>query len=481
MSPDTPEDVPRGRLIVPGEEPGEPRDDKPRLIVPGEERTEAPAEPPAEAARDRRQLSRIVLPPGVSRDTPEDLPEFPKIRPLVIVPIRDGQREMLLVSDPVGVVRGSPVLGIEALPLLQLMDGTVSLTDLTAALMRESKDLRVANMVRDFVAQLDELLLLDSPRFARAYRELQGAYHPLEIRPAALEGRAYPAEREELTRFLAAHFAEAEAWRATAGEPVRAQDSLPRALMAPHLDPRRSGASIARAVMELPAEPRSLRVVIFGTGHQLVEDSLALTRKHFETPLGRVQCDTRFVDAVASKLGEAAYRSELCHRDEHSIEFAVLYLRHFLGERPFTIVPILCGGFHALVDGGRKPSDDAAFEGLIGAVRDAARDQGGRTIYLAAVDLSHVGPRFGDPRLDERAKSEVERLDRQALAAAVAGDAEGWFEAIAAHGDATRICGFAPMYATLRCAGPGAGRLLRYAQSDEADTSMVSIASAVWD
>jgi hypothetical protein len=36
------------------------------------------------------------------------------------------------------------------------------------------------------------------------------------------------------------------------------------------------------------------------------------------------------------------------------------------------------------------------------------------------------------------------------------------------------------MYALLRAAEPGAGRLLRYQQSDEPDTSMVSVASAVW-
>ena len=59
--------------------------------------------------------------------------------------------------------------------------------------MRESKDLRVGNMVREFVRQLDELLMLDSPRFQRPTRELRDAYHPLEIRSAALEGHAYPA------------------------------------------------------------------------------------------------------------------------------------------------------------------------------------------------------------------------------------------------------------------------------------------------
>ncbi len=519
MAPDSPKDPPRpGRLIVPGAEPDEPAPGASRIVTPGGDvpeseaphETEPPREPAgrasgAEAPRivgpggeppergaeprpgserepeEARGPSRIILPPGVSRETPEDLPEYPKLRPVVLVPIRDRERELILVSDPLGVIPGQPVLGIEALPILQLLDGTVSLTDLSAALMRESKDLRIGNMVRDFVAQLDELLLLDSPRFAHAYRDLQQAYHPLEIRPAAFEGRAYPAEPAALRAFLDAHFAQAEKWRAEAGEPAAARDARPRALIAPHLDPRRSGATIARAMLEIGAErSRPLRVVVFGTGHQLIDDSLALTRKHFETPLGKVPCDTAFVDRVAAKLGEAAYRSELAHRDEHSIEFEAVFLRHRLGDRPFTIVPILCGGFHALMDDGKTPREDAAFEAMVQAVREAEKALGGDTVYLAGVDFSHVGPRFADPRIDAPVAAEIERMDRAAIAAAEKGDAEAWFRTIAEHGDSTRICGLAPVYALLRCTEPGAGRLLRYQQSKEEDSSLVTVAAMAW-
>jgi AmmeMemoRadiSam system protein B len=336
-------------------------------------------------------------------------------------------------------------------------------------------------VVRDFIAQLDDLLMLESPRFEEAYREVRESYHRLEIRPAALEGRSYPADAGELTRFLDGHFAEAVMMRTEAGEPEAAADARPRALLAPHLDPRRSGAIMARAFLELGAAPREpLRIVVFGTGHSLLDDTVALTRKHFETPLGRVPCDTAFVDRVAAKLGDFAYRSELAHRDEHSIEFEAVFLRKRMGDRPFTIVPILCGGFHDLVDEGRTPREDAGFETLIGAVREAEHALGGDTVYLAGVDFSHVGPRFGDPRIEAPVAGEIERMDRAAIAAAVKGDADAWFRAIADHGDSTRICGFAPVYALLRCAEPGAGRLLRYEQSKEDDTSLVTVAAMVW-
>ena len=467
-----PKDVSRGserapRLILPGEAPE--RDAPPRIIAP-----DAPER--AEAA------PRIVLPPGVARDEADAPPEYPRLRPLALLPFRDGERDLILVSDPLGVIPGQPVLGMEALPILQLLDGSVSISDLVAALMRESKDLRVNQMVRDFVLQLDQLLMLDSPRFHHAWQALRDAYHPLEIRPAALEGRAYPADRAALEQALDRDFAAAIALRDAAGEPAAAPDARPRALLAPHLDPRRSGATIARAMLEIGERPsRPLRVVIFGTGHELFGDLFALTRKHFESPLGKATCDTAFVDAVAAALGERAYHGELAHRHEHSIEFMAVYLQRRLAGRPFSIVPILCGGFLQLLDDGKRPREDPEFEALIAAVRDAERSLGGDTLYLAGVDLSHVGPRFGDPATDERVRAEVEEKDRTALDAARRGNADAWFDAIAAHQDATRICGFAPTYALLRCAEPGgAGRLLRYEQSVEEDGSLVSIAGMVW-
>jgi AmmeMemoRadiSam system protein B len=399
----------------------------------------------------------------------------------VLVPFRDGPREFVLVNDPLGVMKGPAVLGIEALGILQLLDGTVSMADLSAAVMRESKDLRVGNMVKEFVAQLDEQLMLESPRFEAAYRALRDDYHRLEVRPAALEGHSYPADRDELQRFLDGHAAEAARMREAAGEPVAAPAARPRAILAPHLDPRRAGAAIARAYLELGAAGADpLRVVVFGTGHALAEGPVALTRKHFETPLGTARCDTAFVDRVAARLGEAAYRGELAHRDEHSIEFQALYLLHRLGGRPFTIVPILCGGFHALLDQGRRPEDDAAMSALVEAVRDAESALGGATVYVAGVDFSHVGPRFGDPPVDEPVRDEVRARDQAALGAAEHGDAAAWFDSIAQHDDSTRICGFAPTWAMLRCAEPGAGRMLHYEQSAEDDTTIVSVAAVAW-
>jgi hypothetical protein len=458
--------------------PTEPTDPRRRIILPGDD-------PPREAPDDRDQAppagaSRLILPPGAEPEEPPDLPERPRLRPLEIIAMRDGDRDVLVVTDPLGVMPAPVALRIEALDLLQVLDGTLSLNELTTEVVRASKDLRAAAYVKEFVAQLDRMLMLESPRFEEVYRELRDAYHPLEIRQTALGGHAYPEDPVQLAQFLDGHFAEAESLRAAAGEPVAAADARPRALLAPHLDPRRAGATIARAYLELgPRQPAPLRVIVYGTGHSLLGETVALTRKHFETPLGRLPCDTAFVDALAQRLGDRAWRGELAHRHEHSIEFQAIYLKHRLRDHPVSLVPILCAGFHGL-EAGQGAREEASVEALVVAVREVERTLGGATMHLAAVDLSHVGPRFGDPEVDERVQGEVEAHDRAALDAAARGDADGWYQAIAAHGDATRVCGWGPTYAMLRCAEPGVGRLLRYHPSREENGSMVTVAAMVW-
>ena len=65
-----------------------------------------------------RGPSRIILPPGVTSVT-EDVPEYPKLRPLILMPFVDGKRELILVQDPLGVIAGQPVLGMQLSDLLK--------------------------------------------------------------------------------------------------------------------------------------------------------------------------------------------------------------------------------------------------------------------------------------------------------------------------------------------------------------------------
>jgi hypothetical protein len=103
-------------------------------------------------------------------------------------------------------------------------------------------------------------------------------------------------------------------------------------------------------------------------------------------------------------------------------------------------------------------------------------------LLVAAVDLAHVGPKFGD-RMSARAIApESEEHDRELLGALCAGDAPAfWTEGRRAAGR-FNVCGFGALACLLEVLPPGArGRLAAYGNWHEEPTrSAVSFAAAVF-
>jgi len=458
---------------------------------------------------ESREPSRIILPGGgkpgglvgpdgrplfatPAEDVPEAerLPTHPRLRAVEMQEAQQDGRTLVVLVDPSGVAPQALAIAAEAMPVLMMLDGSVALEDLVDLLTRETGDARAGDSIRTLVEELDRRLFLESPRYEAALAKVRAAWRAQPAREAALAGLSYPEDPAELDTFLSAFEETARAWRSGSSaapglpSPAPAASGVVRALAAPHIDLRRGGPVTARAFLEFSEDSVPDVVFIFGTGHLMVEEPFALTAKSFETPLGIVQTDGEVVAALESACGPTITREELAHRDEHSIEFQALELKRRFGERPFTIVPLLAGGFGGLVRYERRPADEPRVETLIGALRSevARLTAAGRSVaFVAGVDLSHVGARFGDAvDMDAETLASVEKVDRAAIQAALAGDAEGWFDAIAAQGDTTRICGFAPMYMMLRVAQPGPGRLLAYEQSVEESGSVVTYASIAW-
>jgi len=402
------------------------------------------------------------------------LPTHPRLRAVEIEEAREGGRTLMVLVDPSGIAPQALAIAAEAMPVLMLLDGAVALDDLVDLIVRETGDPRAGESVRTLVRELDQRLFLESPRYEAAKTAAREAYRAQPTRPAVLAGISYPEEPTEFLQGL-----EDAARKLPEVPKAHAQ---PTALAAPHIDLRRGGAVMARAYQELGDAPSV--VFVFGTGHTMVEEPFALTAKPFETPLGRVETDVETVRALEAACGPSITAEEMAHRDEHSIEFQALLLKRRFGDAPLSIVPLLCGGFHGLVRYERKPTEEPRVETLAAAlIAEAERltRAGRRVLFVAGVDLSHVGARFGDALdMDEPTLTDLESKDKAAIDAALTGDAAAWFDAIAAQGDATRICGFAPMYMMLRAARPGPGRLLAYEQSLEETASVVTYASLAW-
>ena len=436
-----------------------------KIILPGG------AKPGGLVGPDGRPIS--TTPPAAE----EALPTHPRLRPVEIEEAREGGRTLLVLVDPSGIAPQALAIAAEAMPVLMLLDGSVALDDLVDLIVRETGDPRAGESVRTLVKELDQRLFLESPRYEAAKNAARAAYRAEPTRTAVLAGLSYPADPAELDTFLTG--LEDEARKLPEVAKAHAQ---PAALAAPHIDLRRGGAVMARAYQELGDAPSV--AFVFGTGHGMLEEPFAITAKPFETPLGRVETDVETVRALEAACGPALSAEEMAHRDEHSIEFQALLLKRRFGDAPLSIVPLLCGGFHGLVRYEKKPTEEPRVETLAAAlIAEAERlvRAGRRVLFVAGVDLSHVGARFGDALdMDEPTLKDIEAKDKAAIDAALTGDAAAWFDAIAAHGDSTRICGFAPMYMMLRAARPGPGRLLAYEQSLEESASVVTYASLAW-
>ena len=250
--------------------------------------------------------------------------------------------------------------------------------------------------------------------------------------------------------------------------------------MAPHIDLHRGGPVYAHAYKAVAEAANVDTFVVLGTCHGPMTQPFAVCAKEYDTPLGAVPNDDALVDALRGAC-PWAFADELAHRQEHSIEFQAVFLRHIFRDRPLRMVPILVDGLHGHLVAGRDPTSDDKIETFLTVLREAIARLRRKVCFIAAVDLSHVGSHFGDPdTLTAERLAAVESSDRVLLDALSTGDAAAFYRAWAATGDQTRVCGAAPLYAFRRLIDGVAGDLLAYRQctSTDADLSVSCAAMA---
>jgi hypothetical protein len=263
-----------------------------------------------------------------------------------------------------------------------------------------------------------------------------------------------------------------------------------RGILSPHIDFRRGGPAFAWAYRRLAEESDADLFVIFGTAHQWIRNLFSVSKKHFDTPLGVVQTDKKFVGLLGQKLAAQPggkelnlFADELAHRPEHSIEFQVIFLQHLLGEhREFKVVPILVGSFHEYIRQGRQPAETPQVRAFTAALQACVAEYPGKVCYISSGDLAHIGQRFGDEkRLTPAVLERQKKFDQKLLETAGRADGAEFFRQVAEEEDRSRICGLSPTYAMLEAMKPKRGEVLTYGQAVEPDgTSCVSFGSVAF-
>ena len=117
-----------------------------------------------------------------------------------------------------------------------------------------------------------------------------------------------------------------------------------------------------------------------------------------------------------------------------------------------------------VVAGGDEVEGYGRLDDAIGYLEGVIRER--RTLVIAAGDLAHVGPAFGDPS-PVSVHREGPRWPRRTpgrIVAIDAGDAQAFLDISRAERDARKICGISPIYIALRLLRGSRGESLGYDQ-----------------
>lgn len=300
---------------------------------------------------------------------------------------------------------------------------------------------------------------------------------PFPIRPAHFAGSSYPANAQQLSDLLDS-VVNSPHHLTLSGESVR---KSAQAIIAPHIDFRVGLSAYAPAYYALSDTDADVFVVI-ATSHYGWGSLFIPTFQYFSTPEGVATTDDEILRKLYEKLPHLT-RDDSAHREEHSIEFEVVFLQHFFGHRKFTIVPILVTSFYPLVQAYRQkgvlPTENAEFVRFCETLRSVLAESGKKVAFVASADMAHIGRKFDDPYDAATMLDTVKEEDQQLLRAMERSDARAYFERIAAVDDAYKICGLPPVYTMLELINPSGGTALAYEQWYEHPTKSAVTYSSV--
>jgi MEMO1 family protein len=403
---------------------------------------------------------------------------YPRLRPLDFQPVYHQGQSLWLLRDPLQLTQQQLVFPPALAVMLPFMDGQHNLETIHQRLCEQVGEQVDFGVVMEAVAALDEAGLLENGRSTQLKADLLAAYRNLAYRPPALADLSYPADPNKLTALFDSFGGAEPAQLGWAGQ----------AIVSPHIDYERGGPVYAQIWREANTAVADADIIlIFGTDHNGGPGTFTLTRQPYATPYGVLPNDTAIIDAVAEAIGsEEAYKEELHHRGEHAIELSAVWLHYTyqrLGLSPQPMIPILCGSFYHFMSNGSHPAQDQRLLTALDALRQATA--GKRVLAVASVDLAHVGPAFGDNFImDQSRRQQLRQEDAAVLTAVKQGDADRFYQQIAAVQDRNRICGFAPIYLMLQyLEAINGGQAVVYEQcsADPDNHSLVSICGLLLD
>jgi len=398
---------------------------------------------------------------------------FPKIRNIDATPVTHRGQAFLMLRDPLRLQEESILLPMQLAPLLSMCDGTMGVGELSIALEVSYGIVFTTAEIENIIGAFDKHLLLETAKIADAESEALRRFREAEYRPASLAGLSYPSDPQELSESLDGYLTNVE---------HHPQISGIMGLISPHIDYDRGHRVYAEIwkTAEQAVESADLAIIL-GTDHYSEDNRFSLTHQNYATPYGMLPTPRDIVDQMSENIGvEHAFRGELYHLNEHSIELAMVWLHHMREGKQIDILPILCGSIADFHESDTVIEDDPQIEAFIASLTELVTSR--QAILIAAADLAHVGPAFGGFPLDQEGRSKLRFEDERLINTICGCDARGYYNEIASQNNKNNICGFAPIYYTLRALSLATGTVVSYdiCDADEQGTSVVSICGVVF-
>jgi hypothetical protein len=383
----------------------------------------------------------------------------PHLRPIQPIPMQKDGKTLVALRDPAMLSQQTMVVPPQVLQVLQLFRGERSVSDIAEQVNGSSDQLL------ELARRLDDLGLLWGPTFERleaAAKDRVAAQGAFPATASTSMGRT----EAECRKAMDGYFKQTE-------DPEL--DGRVFGIVAPHLDYQRGWPNYAAAYYPLRGMEQPDRVIILGTNHFGLGDGVIVAEYGFDSPMGRCPADEPVVSRLVEKLGRPLVIDQLDHMPEHSIQLQLPWLQYCFGNVPVVAALVPDPLAPMIADDGER----VKLMPFVTALRDVLDELGGRTLFVASSDLSHVGPQFGEPRpVDDRRRLDVERHDRDMMAKYLAGDAEEFLAAMRWTRNPTRWCSIGNMTAALLLARPEHLELIDYRQAyDDQGIAMVTSAA----
>ena len=428
----------------------------------------------------------------------------PKVRALRGFPVeaqdpQGNKHQMLGLADARQISDKMCIVAPATQMVLPMMDGTHDIDQIVAKVGRGL----TRQIMEGIVAQLDDANLLEGPRFQELLAKSHAEFDASDVLPPAstagfadmlvMQAVGQNATDEQKKQMGPQKLKEVfDQW---IGEVLKNVESptlgtLPKAIVAPHLDYPRGWMNYAATYGRLRGGERADRVVILGTNHFGMGTGVVGCNKGYESPLGVCPVDQFMVDSLRGSLGEKLFEHRYDHEREHSIELHIPWIQHVFGQDQMGRFPTVLGVLvhdPCVNNGLSYDGKGVAMEDFVRALKSAIGNAPGKTLIVSSADLSHVGPAFGDQKqlVGETPEAEAERNrvvqhDMQMLELVGKRDVQGLIGSMAWQQNPTRWCSIGNLCATMMVAEPSHVDMLNYAAAiDPQGMAMVSSASMI--